>query len=76
MAARHAANAAGHRGPSGTPRPLEDNHLRRRAETGGHDRAHGPCDGAMHGAAFLAYVEQVLVPSLSSKDIVVMDNLL
>jgi transposase len=32
-------------------------------------------DGAMHGAAFLAYVEQVLVPSLSSKDIVVMDNL-
>jgi transposase len=32
-------------------------------------------DGAMHGAAFLAYVEQVLVPSLSSGDIVVMDNL-
>ena len=32
-------------------------------------------DGAMHGAAFLAYVEQVLVPSLSPADIVVMDNL-
>lgn len=32
-------------------------------------------DGAMHGAAFLAYVEQVLVPTLSSGDIVVMDNL-
>ncbi|KZM48810.1 hypothetical protein OA90_17810 [Labrenzia sp. OB1] len=29
----------------------------------------------MNGAAFLAYVEQVLVPSLSPGDIVVMDNL-
>jgi transposase len=32
-------------------------------------------DGAMHGAAFLAYVEQVLVPTLVPGDIVVMDNL-
>jgi transposase len=32
-------------------------------------------DGAMHGAAFLAYVEQVLVPALRLGDIVVMDNL-
>lgn len=32
-------------------------------------------DGAMHGAAFLAYVEQVLAPALSAGDIVVMDNL-
>ena len=32
-------------------------------------------DGAMHGAAFLAYVEQVLVPALRPGDIVVMDNL-
>ena len=32
-------------------------------------------DGAMHGAAFLAYVEQVLVPALEPGDIVVMDNL-
>ena len=32
-------------------------------------------DGAMHGAAFLAYVEQVLAPTLSSGDIVIMDNL-
>ncbi len=32
-------------------------------------------DGAMHGAAFLAYVEQVLVPTLTPGDIVVMDNL-
>ena len=32
-------------------------------------------DGAMHGAAFLAYAEQVLVPELAPGDIVVMDNL-
>jgi len=32
-------------------------------------------DGAMNGAAFLAYVEQVLVPTLRRGDIVVMDNL-
>jgi transposase len=32
-------------------------------------------DGAMHGAAFLAYVEQLLVPTLALGDIVVMDNL-
>lgn len=32
-------------------------------------------DGAMTGAAFLAYVEQVLVPILKPGDIVVLDNL-
>lgn len=32
-------------------------------------------DGAMHGSAFLAYVQQVLVPELQPGDIVVMDNL-
>ncbi len=32
-------------------------------------------DGAMHAAAFLAYVEQVLVPTLKPGDIVIMDNL-
>jgi len=32
-------------------------------------------DGAMTGAAFLAYVEQVLVPTLRPGDIVVLDNL-
>lgn len=32
-------------------------------------------DGAMNGSAFLAYVEQVLVPTLAPGDIVVMDNL-
>jgi transposase len=32
-------------------------------------------DGAMHGAAFKAYVEQMLAPNLNPGDIVVMDNL-
>jgi transposase len=32
-------------------------------------------DGAMHGMAFLAYVEQALVPTLKPGDIVIMDNL-
>ena len=32
-------------------------------------------DGPMHGAAFRAYVDQVLAPELRSGDIVVMDNL-
>ena len=37
--------------------------------------APGVIDGPMNGNAFLAYVEQVLVPSLRPGDIVVMDNL-
>lgn len=32
-------------------------------------------DGAMNGQIFLAYVEQVLVPTLSPGDVVIMDNL-
>ena len=32
-------------------------------------------DGAMNGPAFLAYVEQVLAPTLSPGDVVVLDNL-
>src|SRR5580700_8547119 len=32
-------------------------------------------DGPMTGQAFLAYVEQVLIPTLHPDDIVVMDNL-
>ncbi|WP_245461401.1 IS630 family transposase [Mesorhizobium sp. M6A.T.Ce.TU.002.03.1.1] len=32
-------------------------------------------DGAMNGNVFLAYVEQVLVPTLSEGDVVIMDNL-
>src|SRR5271168_513934 len=36
-----------------------------------------PCviDGPMNGDAFLAYVEQILAPTLRPDDIVVMDNL-
>ena len=33
------------------------------------------CDGAINGDLFVAYVEQVLVPTLSPGDVVVMDNL-
>lgn len=37
--------------------------------------APGVIDGPMNGNGFLAYVEQVLAPSLTPGDIVVMDNL-
>jgi transposase len=42
-----------------------------------HDRITAPCvfDGPINGAKFLAYVEQVLVPTLSPGEIVVMDNI-
>jgi transposase len=42
-----------------------------------HDRIDAPCviDGPINGAAFLSYVEQFLVPTLSPGDIVVFDNL-
>ncbi len=41
------------------------------------DRITAPCvfDGAINGESFLAYVEQILVPTLVPGDIVVMDNL-
>ena len=41
------------------------------------DRIDAPCviDGPINGEAFLAYVEQVLVPTLKPGDIVIMDNL-
>jgi transposase len=41
------------------------------------DRIDAPCviDGPIDGETFLAYVEQVLVPTLKSGDIVIMDNL-
>ncbi len=32
-------------------------------------------DGGINGAAFLAYVEQFLVPTLTPGDVVVLDNL-
>ena len=42
-----------------------------------HDGLSAPCvfDGAITGARFLAYVEQVLAPTLRAGDLVVMDNL-
>ena len=41
------------------------------------DRIEAPCviDGPINGGSFRAYVEQVLVPTLSPGDIVIMDNL-
>ncbi len=42
-----------------------------------HDRITAPCvfDGPINGESFLAYVTQVLVPTLKPGDIVIMDNL-
>ena len=41
------------------------------------DRLDAPCviDGPINGSSFLAYVEQILVPTLQPGDIVIMDNL-
>src|SRR5260370_41099647 len=41
------------------------------------DRVDAPCviDGQINGEAFLAYVEQVLVPTLKPGDVVIIDNL-
>jgi transposase len=41
------------------------------------NRIDAPCviDGPINGLSFLAYVEQVLLPTLSVGDIVIMDNL-
>ncbi len=41
------------------------------------DQVTAPCvfDGPINGASFLAYVEQVLVPTLKPGDIVILDNL-
>jgi transposase len=41
------------------------------------DRINAPCviDGPINGQSFLAYVEQVLVPTLKPGDIVIIDNL-
>jgi transposase len=42
-----------------------------------HDGITAPCviDGPINGQSFLAYVEQILVPTLKPNDIVVIDNL-
>jgi transposase len=42
-----------------------------------HNRIDAPCviDGPINGDRFIAYVEQLLIPTLARGDIVVMDNL-
>lgn len=42
-----------------------------------HDHITAPCvfDGPINGESFLAYVEQMLAPTLTPGDIVIMDNL-
>ena len=42
-----------------------------------HDRIVAPCviDGPINGRSFLAYVEQVLVPTLHPGDVMILDNL-
>jgi len=42
-----------------------------------HDRITAPCviDGPINGESFRAYIEQILLPTLQSGDIVVLDNL-
>lgn len=42
-----------------------------------HDRIEAPCviDGPINGESFLAYVEQLLAPTLRPGDIVIIDNL-
>ena len=55
-------------------RSLENHNLRRRPREAGLT-APMVLDGAMNGKAFLAYVRQVLVPTLEPGDLVVLDNL-
>ena len=42
-----------------------------------HDRIDAPClfDGPINGERFLAYVNQMLVPTLKPGDVVILDNL-
>jgi putative transposase len=42
-----------------------------------HDRIDAPClfDGPINGERFLAYVRQMLIPTLKPDDIVILDNL-
>jgi transposase len=57
----------------GPVRPLADHDLHRRPSLGSHRSA--LFDGSINGEAFLAYVRQFLVPTLSPGDVVIMDNL-
>ena len=59
--------------------PVPHGHWKTTTFTAGlrHDGIAAPMvlDGPMNGEAFLAYVEQALVPALRPRDIVIMDNL-
>ena len=56
-------------------RPLENDNLCRRVALRRPDCPLPTIDGAINGELFLAYVEQVLVPTLKPGDVVIMDNL-
>ena len=58
----------------GSPRPLENDHLRRGPRAPLHGRPFA-VDGPIDRDAFEVYVGKVLVPELRPGDIVVMDNL-
>jgi transposase len=59
--------------------PIPHGHWKTQTFIGGlrHDRLDAPwvLDGAMDAAAFKTYLREVLVPTLSQGDIVIMDNL-
>lgn len=59
----------------GPARALEDHHLHSRYAPEWDNGTPLVLDGPMTGGALLAYVEQMLVPTLDAGDIVVMDNL-
>jgi transposase len=63
-------------GREGAARPLANAHLPGCAALRS-DRIAAPCviDGPINGESFLAYVEQMLAPTLKPGDIVIMDNL-
>ena len=75
MARRHGRAFKGERCRAGTPFGHWKTTTLVAALTLGGIEAPMTLDGAMHGAAFLAYIEQVLGPALRPCDVVVMDNL-
>ena len=62
-------------GRQGAARPLADADLPRRAALATASTRPACIDGPINGESFLAYVEQVLVPTLKPGDIVIIDNL-
>ena len=58
-----------------TTRTLEDQHLRRCSQARPDHRTLRVFDGPINGAAFTAWIEQALAPTLHAGDIVILDNL-